>query len=59
MKVKVYAETNRVGSRIETEIEIPDEDIEGLEGYEREKVIDEYAHDALPNLMNWGWYEEE
>ncbi len=59
MKLTVYAETQYIGSRDTEDIEVPDEELEGLEGMERDKVIEEYAKDALWNLVEWGWYNTE
>lgn len=56
-KFKVSVSTNYVGSTVTDVIEIPDEDLEDLEGYERDKVIEEYATDWLWNEIDWGWEE--
>jgi hypothetical protein len=59
-KFVAYVETNKIGSRCLSEFEIPDEDLEGLDELAREKVLEEWAHNALfaSGLCTWGWAPE-
>jgi hypothetical protein len=56
-KINVYARTDNVGSKVSREIEVPDEDLEGLEDHERAKYINEHAKDVAFELFEWGWDE--
>jgi hypothetical protein len=38
-------------------IELDEADLEGLEGAEREKVIEGIVSDAVNNVCSWGWIE--
>jgi hypothetical protein len=55
-KFKFTLNIGQVGGREEIE-EIPDEDLEGLEGEERENVIQEYYDDWRFNYIDGGWEE--
>lgn len=57
MKLKVYVSTDRVGSRVEREIDIDDEDLEGLDDSERQSYLEEIAKEEMFNLFEWGWEE--
>ena len=59
MKFIVYVETGKVGSRCEDEIDVPDEDLEGLTGLARDRVIEEYAIEVKNEICQWGWYPAE
>jgi hypothetical protein len=59
MKTLVHAQTNKIGSRCEETVEIDDEDLEGLEGYERELAIDDIAREVMFGLIEWGWEEKK
>jgi hypothetical protein len=59
MLVTVWIETNNVGSRCEDQIEIPDEELEGLTGAEREDAIAAACRDVIWNMAEWGWSESE
>lgn len=56
MKFFAYVETNNVGSRVTVPFTVPDEDVEDLEGFNRDVVIEEYAKDAIGAIYEWGWY---
>lgn len=56
-KFKFHLSIGVVGCRKETTFEIPNEDLEGLTGADRDKVIDEYARDELWEQIEWGAYE--
>lgn len=56
-KFTMYVETNYVGSRSERDFEVPDEDLEDVEGVARDQLIEEYALDARDAAMSWGWFE--
>jgi hypothetical protein len=55
MKITVYAMTNRVGSRNETEIEVPDEDLEGMDEDEQARTLEAIAKEAMWEMIEWGW----
>jgi hypothetical protein len=38
-------------------IELDDEDLEGLEGAERDEAIDQFVGKAVANVVSWGWHE--
>lgn len=57
MKLSVWACTNKVGSKSLREIEIDDEELEGMTEEEREKYIDEYCQDEMRQMIEWGWSE--
>jgi hypothetical protein len=57
MRIKVYVRTDRVGSRVEREIEVPDDDLYGLEDHERAGVLEEHAKDVMFDMFEWGWDE--
>jgi hypothetical protein len=61
MKFKIHAQTNRLGSRVEEEVEIPDSELEGLEGKDRDKFIEEWMLDEFwsRELVQWGYEEKE
>lgn len=56
-KFVFYVSTNVVGSKQEEVVEIPDEELEGLNEEERNKVVEEYYKDWLGNYSDIGWYE--
>lgn len=53
MKFKVTLSIGLVGGRHD-EIEIPDEDLEGLDNEQREKLINEYWSDWAWNYIDGG-----
>lgn len=57
MKIEVWLQTNKVGSRCSHVYEIDDEDLEGYEGEERDRIIDEIAKDYVMDgsMWEWGW----
>lgn len=38
------------------EIELPDEDFEGMTDEERTREIEEIVTDAVNNVVSWGWH---
>jgi len=57
MKVKVYVATNRIGSKVEEVIDVPDEDLDGLTDAERAQLVNEYAQAEVfdSGMFEWGW----
>lgn len=56
MKFRAWAETPNIKSRYTVDVEIDDEDLEGYEGYERDRFIDEFVFDDLcQRVIEWGW----
>jgi hypothetical protein len=58
-KFKFVVRTHYVGSDIEEIIEIPDEELEGLTEFERNKIIDEYYEDWKNEQLEQYWEEIE
>jgi hypothetical protein len=54
-----YVQTDMAGSRQEELFEVPDDELEGLTEGERTDLIATYAQDAIVNLYDWGWVEDE
>lgn len=38
-------------------IEIPDSELDGKTGHERQRVIDSWVEGEIGNLVSWGWSE--
>lgn len=58
MIVKARVSTNKVGSDCHDELEIDDEDLEGLTDEEKEREIDSKVFDYIYEMMiDWGWQE--
>jgi hypothetical protein len=59
-KFKIWVSTNKIGSKCERVIEIPDGELEDLDGFEREKFIEEWMMDELfaSGLWEWGYDEQ-
>lgn len=47
MKIKAWAKTNKVGSKVELDLEVPDEDFNHHDKDRREKLIAEHVMGAL------------
>jgi hypothetical protein len=59
MKIKISVSTGLVGSRREEEVEVPDQDLEGLSQEEQEKYLDEYAQEWLWSHIDFAWSRVE
>jgi hypothetical protein len=58
MKITVWVATNRVGSRVERECEVPDDELEELPNDSmREDLIADCAKDVMLEMIEWGWRE--
>lgn len=57
MKIRVYVSTNMSGSESSRIIEISEEELEGLEGAERDQEIWDIAQETLWELIDWSWEE--
>lgn len=55
MKVTFWVATDRIGSKCERTIEIPDEELEGLTPDEQEDLIEEYGKEEIWWMAEWGW----
>lgn len=55
MKITVWAQTNKVGSRSETSFEIDKEEWDEMPEDERTDL----CREMLPNIINWGWEENK
>jgi hypothetical protein len=58
VKLKVYAGTRYVGSTVEDEIEIDDEDIEGMSEDQKQIFFNDLAHEWMLENIEWGFEEE-
>lgn len=57
MKIKVYVQTNYVGSRDVATIDIDDSELAGMEVAEREQYIEDVAKEQMWQMIEWGWDE--
>lgn len=57
MKFLLYVETGFVGGRYEEEIEIDDEEYNGMTEKERRKYLNELATEFMNNQIECGWEE--
>jgi hypothetical protein len=57
MKVKAHIRTDKVGSKVEDIIEIPDEELEGYSEADQTEIIDTYVMEWVWNHAEWGWSE--
>lgn len=57
MIVDVCISTGIVGADRQFEVEIPDEDLEGLDEQERDQFIHSWVSDEVNNYVSWGWTE--
>lgn len=55
MRIEVWMSVGYGSRRIE--VEVPDEDLEGLSEQQREEVFEEYAQGELHNYLEYGWKE--
>ena len=59
MKFKIWVATNKVGSRMESIVEIDDEDLEDLDENERCKIINDQCSEYIWDMIEWSWEEME
>jgi hypothetical protein len=60
MKIRMWAQTKSIGSRVEITIEVDESDFEeGMELWEENDLIDEVVLENLPKLVDWGWNRVE
>lgn len=57
MKITVKASTCKAHSGVAATIEVDDEDLEGLDQPQRDRLLDQRAFEALKSegLIDWGW----
>lgn len=55
MKVRLYLHTGMVGGRREEIIDIPDSEVEHMDGEEYEKYLHELATDFMNNHIDFGF----
>jgi hypothetical protein len=58
-KIKYTIETSWSHQGYSDEIEIDDEELEGLSAAEREKHIGAVVAECVNNVVSWGWDEQE
>jgi hypothetical protein len=55
-RFKLWVQTDRLGSKVETEFEIDDEDLADYErGADREEFIELCARDERDQMIQWEW----
>jgi hypothetical protein len=54
----VFAETNSVNSRSEEEVEIPDEELDGLSEEQRDAALNTVMQQYLANVVDFGIYKK-
>jgi hypothetical protein len=59
MKLKVWIATDKVGSKCERIVEVPDEELEDMDDQQRQEYFEEYASEEIWNMAEWGWKEFE
>lgn len=48
--------TDKVGSRVTFDFEVPDDELQAVETEaEKNEIIDSYARDEMWNHAEWGW----
>ena len=57
MKLIVNVRTRFIKSQDQMEIEISDEDLEGLTQEERDAEIEKQAKEAMFSMIEWDWQE--
>jgi hypothetical protein len=57
MQFKVWVSTGYVGSKRETTITIDDEDLEGMDEYEKDVYIEGYCQEAMFEMIEWNFEE--
>jgi stress-induced morphogen len=57
MRVTGWVMTNKIGSKVEFDVEIWDEDVEGMTDVERDDAISEAVREAMFERIEWGWKE--
>lgn len=57
MKIQVYLTIGYSSADHEDELEIPDEDLEGLTPEQKNNLIDEEVREWASNYIEWGWKE--
>jgi hypothetical protein len=55
MKIKVWVSLSLAGCTKEVEIEVPAEDYAGMTEHDRDIVLEEYARDAMFEMIEWSW----
>jgi hypothetical protein len=55
MKIEYTIEVSWTHQGWTDQIEIDDEDVEGLSDDERDRMIEEVVNDAVGNVVSWGW----
>ena len=57
MIVTAYVSIGLVGCKRESRIEIPDDELEGLDETQRESVIEGYIREWKDETVEWWWWE--
>jgi hypothetical protein len=55
MIIEVSVSTDKVGSRCTREIQIDDEEFEGMTDFDRDEEIEEIARAYMLGMVNWDW----
>ena len=54
MKIKITVQTDKIGSKCETEIDIDEE-----QGSATQEELEEYALEAMFGMIEWNWTKVE
>jgi hypothetical protein len=57
-KIKYTIECSWTISSHDGEIEVDDEDLEGLSDDDRERMIGQMVEEDVANYVSWGWEEQ-
>ena len=57
MKIRFWISTSKIGSECEGELEIDDEELQGMTKAEQDIYITAEAREAAFEWMDWGWEE--
>lgn len=59
MKIRVWITIGLIGCKQQTEIDVPDDELEGLSEGEQNEVLENYARDFKDEKVDWGWDRKE
>ncbi|WP_020474451.1 DUF7167 family protein [Zavarzinella formosa] len=55
MKLKVWIATDKVGSKCERIVDVPDEELEDMNEESRQEYFEECAREEIWNMAEFGW----
>lgn len=57
MKIEVYARVNLNGCRVTEIVDVPDDELKGLDEESRLAYLEDLAKEVMWDLVEWGWEE--